>query len=493
MDQLSEFIIEIQQIFLGLVILGFSLSIYQERELIRSRVSSSTKKFLGLVLVCCAAGLTANFVEGLGQTGILYAIEFSLLITMSLLGPKYAVSLFIYMLLSRPWEVLDNALVESMPRDLFYLTIVVIFGYKLIKKDISIRFNLGSVILGFLTVWVFFSAFFSSNQVLAISKFGEIFMKGVIVFYLIQNGFEKGKDLIVAKLTVILAICEKSAISFYQAHLNSLKSLAVEDDQFQRLESVGILSNSNDIAAIFILAFPFILFFILKSKLKPLNWIFTIAAAGIMSYLVWKSQSRGAMLALVFTGASYFFLQIKSRKAVMTLIASAIILSFGSFALMKREAADLEGSTNNRIIFWKAGANMAVRNPVFGVGFWGFNENFAGYAIDGNTGTEGTHMTAHSSWVQILAETGFMGLFLFLSLWLYAMKRAYGIRSLEPEYFMSLVGYGVTISFLSHAYLLFPYILCALAITQASLNENRVKDEEEQIASLLLSRRVYAS
>ena len=133
---------------------------------------------------------------------------------------------------------------------------------------------------------------------------------------------------------------------------------------------------------------------------------------------------------------------------------------------------------------------MAIRNPVFGVGFWGFNQNFAAYAIDGDTGSEGTHMTAHSSWVQIMAETGFMGLFLFLGLWLYALKRAHSIRRSEPEYFMSLVGYGVTISFLSHAYLLFPYILCALAITQASLARSE-KDERFDL-SLRGIRRIYA-
>lgn len=491
MEQLSEFIIELQQVFLGLLVLSFAYSIYQDREEIKLKLALTTRSFLSLILLCCSIGLAVNFMQSLGETGILYAVEFSLLITMSLLGPKYAVSLFIYMLLSRPWEVLDNQLIESMPRDLFYLTVVVILGYKIIKKDLSFRFNLGSVLVGFLTVWVFLSAFFSSNQGIAISKFSEIFLKGIIIFYLIQNGFEKGKDLLIAKMTVILAICEKSIISFYQTYLNSLKSLVVEEDQYQRLESVGILSNSNDIAAIFILALPFCLFFLLKTKLKPFHWLLTITAGLLMSYLVWKSQSRGAMLALMCTGASYFFLQVKSRKAIISIMALAVLGSFGSFALMKRGAADLEGSTNNRIIFWKAGANMAIRNPVFGVGFWGFNDNFASYAIDGDTGSEGTHMTAHSSWVQIMAETGFMGLFFLASLWLYAMKRAYLIRKAEPEYFMSLVGYGVTISFLSHAYLLFPYILCGLAITQASFAKK--EDEEIEKPELITTGRVYAT
>ena len=97
-------------------------------------------------------------------------------------------------------------------------------------------------------------------------------------------------------------------------------------------------------------------------------------------------------------------------------------------------------------------------------------------------------MTAHSSWVQVLAETGFVGLFLFLGLWIYALKRSFEIRRVEPEYFMSLVGYGITITFLSHAYLLFPYILCALAITQSSLKN----DEEESVNLLRDLRGAYA-
>lgn len=472
MTELNEFILDIQQVFLGLLALAFSFFIFKDIELIKSALNTQTRIILTSVLGITAIGLGINFTQDLGVQGLIYSIEFALLITFSLLGPKYAISFFIYLLLSRPWEVYDHQLIESMPRDIFYLTALVLLAYKIIKKEFFFRFNLGSLFVIGLTVWIFLSAFFSSNQSESIRMFGEIYMKGVIVFFLIQNGFNKGEDLTLSKLTLVLAIIEKSIISFYQTYLESLTSHGVVED-YSRLESVGILSNSNDIAAIFILAIPFALFLVLKTRLKPFTWIAAIALGILMSYLVWKSQSRGAMLALMATGASYFFIRLKSKKHIILVSILAIVAALGSFALMKRKAQDLEGSTQNRIIFWKAGANMAIRNPVFGVGFWGFNDNFAAYAIDGNTGTEGTHMTAHSSWVQVMAETGFMGLFFFLSLWLYSMKRGFEIRKNQPEYFMSLVGYGVTITFLSHAYLLFPYILCALSITQASLDQDQ--------------------
>jgi len=466
--ELNLFIIELQQVFLSLVALGFSFFIFSDIKKIKENVSIPRLSVLVPIFLTLVFGLSYSFYEALGQEGLFYSIALALLVSMSFFGPKYAVSLFIYLLLSRPWETYDHQLMESLPRDIFYLAIIVLGAYKIFRKDYSLRFNLGTVLIILFSSWVFFSAFFSSNSSNAIYMFFDIFMKGVIAFFLIQNSYEKSSDFIVAKLVLVLAIIEKSIISFYQTYLQSLQTNGVQEE-FQRLESVGILSNSNDIAAVFILAIPFCLFFILRTRLRPFHWIFMVMSALLMSYLVWKSQSRGALLALISTFASYTLIRINSKKIIAGIGVLTLLGALGSFALMKRNSQDLEGSTNNRIIFWKAGANMAIRNPVFGVGFWGFNRNFQSYAIDGNTGSEGTHMTAHSSWIQVMAENGFIALFLFVSLWAYALKRSYEIRKDEPEYLMSLVGYGVAMTFLSHAYLLFPYILSALAITQASV------------------------
>lgn len=486
MDAFNLFVINTHQFFFALLAGVFSFFIYRDIEGIKDTVSLEKRAFFAILLVLVFIGLTVNFYDSWHSYGMFFSIEFSLLITISLIAPKYAVSFFIYLLLSRPWETFDSQLMESMPRDIFYLVALSLIGHKIAKKESFLRINLGTVLIIFFASWVFLSAFFSNNQHDAIWMYNEVFSKGIIVFLLIQNGFTKKSDMLPAKAALVLAIIEKSIVSFYNTiEMEKLNAAGAIDDGMQRLESVGILSNSNDIAAIFILAIPFTLFFILKTKAKPFSWLLSIGVMIIMSYLVWQSQSRGAMLALAATIASYFFLQVKSKKHIAMIGVLAIIGAFGTFQLMNRKAADLDGSTNNRIIFWKAGANMAIRNPVFGVGFWGFNENFSSYAIDGDTGSESKHMTAHSSWVQVLAETGFMGLFLFLSLWIYAGFKAWQIRKNEPEYFMSIVGYGAAVTFLSHAYLLFPYILLSLSITHSFLS-NEKEDHVEQVETITL-------
>lgn len=483
MNNFDLFVINTQQIFYALLAGVFSFFAYRDIELIKNSVSLEKRKFFAIILMIMFVGLAINFYDSWNSYGMFFSIEFAALIIFSLVSPKYAVSFFIYLLLSRPWETFDNQLMQSMPRDIFYLVFLSLSIHKIAKKEIFVRINLGTVLIIFFSSWVFLSAFFGNNQSSAMYQYNEIFTKGVIVFLLIQNGFSNKRDMLPVKAALVLAIIEKSIISFYNTIVIAQEnSSGVVEEGVQRLESIGILSNSNDIAAIFILAIPFSLFFILNTKIKPFSWLFAIATMSVMSYLVWQSQSRGAMLALAATVASYFFLQVKSKKQIAMVVALAIIGAFGTFALMNRKAADLEGSSNNRIIFWKAGANMAIRNPVFGVGFWGFNDNFSSYAIDGDTGSESTHMTAHSSWVQVLAETGFMGLFFFMSLWGYAGFKAWQIRKSQPEYFMSITGYGVAVTFLSHAYLLFPYILLSLAITHSFLeSEENTVDEKKYI------------
>jgi hypothetical protein len=430
---------------------------------LKEMATVESRKFIVLILGAFTLGTFALLLNAWETQGLFLAVEFSLLVMFSLIHPKYAISFLVYLLLSRPWESYDNQMMASMPRDVSYLAIISLLSHKIFKKQYYFRFNLGTVLLLGFTVWVFMSGFFSQHADEAIFQFTEIFMKGVILFILIQNGIEKTQDMLPVKAVFVLAILEKCFVSFYKSNIMELPTIV--EDANERLDSIGILSNSNDIAAIFVLAIPFTIFFILKTGLRPFNWIISMVASLAMVVLVWQSQSRGALLGIFAIFGAYTLIRIKSKKLLALAIACGIVGTLGAFKMMNREAEDVEGSTNNRILFWKAGLNMAIRNPIFGVGFWGFPRNLPAYAPEGNVGSEKEHMTAHSSWVLALGEGGFAALFLFAGLWLYGAFAAWKIRIEEPEYFLGIAGYGMAITFLSHTYLLYPYILLALVIT----------------------------
>jgi hypothetical protein len=466
--EFNHLVLNSHQFFFSLVICAFSFFLVLDLPELRKTGTIHSRKFIILILGATALGIFFVLLNTWETKGFFLAIEFSLLAVFSLIHPKYGISFLVYLLLSRPWESYDNQMMASMPRDVSYLATISLIAHKILKKQYYFRFNLGTVLLLAFAVWVFMSGFFSRHADEAIFQYTEIFMKGVILFILIQNGIDKNQDMLPVKTVFVLAILEKCFVSFYLSKI--MEGPTIVEDANDRLESVGILSNSNDIAAIFVLAIPFTIYFILKTGLKPFNWLFSLLALIAMLILVWESQSRGALLGIFAIFGAFTLIKIKSKKLLGLAIAFGIVGTLASFKMMNRDAEDIEGSTNNRVLFWKAGLNMAIRNPVFGVGFWGFPRNLPAYAPDGNVGSEKEHMTAHSSWVLALGEGGFMAIFLFAGLWIYAAFAAWKIRMEQPEYLLGIAGYGMAITFLSHTYLLYPYILLALVITHYHIN-----------------------
>jgi hypothetical protein len=73
-------------------------------------------------------------------------------------------------------------------------------------------------------------------------------------------------------------------------------------------------------------------------------------------------------------------------------------------------------------------------------------------------------MTVHSTWLLALAETGFVGFFFFIGIWISAFISAWKIKYTHPEFILALTGYGVVITFLSHTYMLYPWILLSASI-----------------------------
>jgi hypothetical protein len=472
LNELSDLVITCHQFFFALLVCTFAFFLVTDLKSFADKWSSRERGFLVLFFSIFTMGTFYLFYSDWDQKGIFFAFEFSILVTCSLIHPKYAVSFLVYLMLSRPWESYDSQMMISMPRDISYLAIISVIAHKVFRKEYYFRFNFGTFALLAFAAWLFGSGFLSDNADEALTKFFEIFMKGVILFILIQNGLEKVSDIWPVKTAFVLAILEKCFVSLYKSKFMNLPTIV--DDGNTRLESVGILTNSNDIAAIFVLAIPFTVYLILKSNLKPFNWIVAFLSIALMSFLVWESQSRGALLGLFAIFGAFALIKIKSKRLMMVALSLGIVGTFGAFSLMNRDAEDVEGSTSNRKIYWKAGLNMALRNPAFGVGFWGFPKNLPAYVDGGDVGSEKENMTAHSSWVLALGEGGFLALFFFLALWVYAAFGAWKIRLEQPEYLMGIAGYGMCMTFLSHTYLLYPYILLSIVITHYQIENGLI-------------------
>jgi O-antigen ligase len=72
----------------------------------------------------------------------------------------------------------------------------------------------------------------------------------------------------------------------------------------------------------------------------------------------------------------------------------------------------IDESAMGRLYAWEAAWNMALDNPILGVGISNFYYNYFAYSPH----WDGMNHAVHSTWFGVLAESGFVGLILFVSL-----------------------------------------------------------------------------
>ncbi len=193
------------------------------------------------------------------------------------------------------------------------------------------------------------------------------------------------------------------------------------------------------------------------------------------------TQSRGGLLALVgVVGLTLFRSQTVSKTVKLRLVALVgVLLAAAPLSYWDRMGTMLEleqdynlTSEVGRIAIWKRGMGYAVSEPLFGLGANNFRIAERISLPDTNRA-----FVAHNSFVESLAETGFLGFVLWLSILMFAFLRLNQIRGqlarvgsptsesvlkLVDAVFASLVAFALGGFFLSQAYT--PYLLLLLAL-----------------------------
>lgn len=457
--------------FLVIFFLYYAWCDIRERKIVNtSRVPTS---FYLVFFVAITIGLYLNYLSEWGVFAIILSLGFAILTTLSIYDPKFACAFFVFLLISRPWEFYANELMASMLRDSFILALLSLLAHRIIRRKFYFQWSFTSTLVLFYAVWTFLTLFavgFPSGRML---EFSEVFVKNIIVYYLIVNVVDTEESSYPIKTSLFLGVTEKALISAYKVFV--LKELG-DGASKNRMTGIGMIENANDIAAILIIAIPFTIGLFKDVKNFVIRYAFYGLIFAFYIYLIWQAQSRGAILGIGALFVCLYWLKAKNKKIATFMVVIGLVLSIGAMSTIKRSSSDTESSTQNRMIFWKAGINMAVRNPLFGVGYGGFIPNLLQYA-NGNVGTDGTRMTIHSTWLLALAETGFVGFFLFIGIWISGLITAWKLKYRHPEFILALVAYGVAITFLSHTYMLYPWVLLSISIATGKFKN---KSEESK-------------
>jgi probable O-glycosylation ligase (exosortase A-associated) len=158
-----------------------------------------------------------------------------------------------------------------------------------------------------------------------------------------------------------------------------------------------------------------------------------------------STYSRGAFLALA--GGCLVWVALQRRRALAVTAIACAVGGLFLFAPIQSSYLNRLGtiqtydkigdrSAKGRIHFWRVALIMAEANPM-GVGLRNFEQAYDQY--DFSNGQYGSHRSVHNSYLQALTEAGFLGLFVWVLLFLSALwiglktRRLYKRPELDPE------------------------------------------------------------
>lgn len=460
---ISPLLLQIESVILGAFLLFALASAWGLRSdpsvlLPRSRLSA------GIAFAAVAISSAALLTHWGGEHALL-AIELPMIAAVSLIHPSLGLGAFVLMLLIRPWELggAEDPAFALIPR--FSAGIAILGAISAIvrnaprsgQKRLLMAWGAGVIWVLAFSSWTLFSILKTPNPAQSFNQYLDVLSKPILVFLIAINTLQSERGLRAVRGSLICGAIGIASIAIANTYFGSAT----------RIVSVGALADPNDISAVMILITPFAVLPLLRKNEALATRLFSLLSLAITLVLLYLAKSRGALLAFLVMSASFTLIRMRSRKTALISAAIALLLFAPLTSLFNRSGTDLSESSESRIIYWETALRMALRNPVLGVGYGGYPTNFDAYAprfLD-----EYGYRTAHSSWFLVLGETGPIGLFLFAGFCIYVFREAWRIREPRPEFVLSAIGYGVAMTFLSHSYTLYPYLLGALILAAARL------------------------
>jgi probable O-glycosylation ligase (exosortase A-associated) len=250
----------------------------------------------------------------------------------------------------------------------------------------------------------------------------------------------------------------------------------------------SFIEENNALALATIMTVPLLYYLFVQYKQRWLCWGL-LATMVLCVFSALGSYSRGGLLAFAATVVLFWW---KGRRKLFTGVVLAILvpvaIGFMPEKWMDRmwsiQQYEQDESSMGRINAWTVAVNVANDRPLLGGGFEiATRRVFDRYAPDPTV-----VRAAHSIYFQMLGEHGYVGLALFVLLWILVWRDASWIirysRSqgklqwaldLARMTQVSLVGYFVGGAFLSLAYYDVPYNLLVVLVLTRSLIAREIK------------------
>jgi putative inorganic carbon (HCO3(-)) transporter len=249
----------------------------------------------------------------------------------------------------------------------------------------------------------------------------------------------------------------------------------------------SVLGDPNDLSLVLLFPLAFACTLVVY-RCGSLSRLLGLAGVCAIVWAIIETQSRGGLLGIM-TVFGVFGLRIIKSKLLLALIGSvAVVGLFAVAGIAERQSGGaheegIDESAMGRLYAWVAAWRMALAHPLTGVGIDNFYVNYFFYSPH----WDGKNHAVHSTWFQVLAEAGFVGLGLFIALIVTTftctrrtVRALHGqpdtptiLRASATAVFAGLAGFCVSGTFLTQAFNWPLYILIALSASLSQLVTKR--------------------
>ncbi len=409
--------------------------------------------------------------------------------------PQWGAYLLIITLFTNMSSVFSQNGLPSINKPLVAFVLIAVIINRLAHKRPFPRLRQVELLLlvyGF--VWLL-SAFGATDKSLALNKVVD-FVKDFIVVLTIILALETPRHWRNALWALVLSAAALAAMSTYQVLTGNYAQTFIGfagNSQEQVLTEVyqsrltGPLGDPNFYGLILVTAVPLALYFFLDEK-RTLGRLTALAATLLLVFALLNTYSRGDFLALVLVlGLIALERKISPSLLAGVAVAALLLLSFlpdsftdrmnslGALGSSAETAVYQESSFRGRASEYISGLLMFADHPILGVGANNYPPNYQKYSSRLGLDSRTEEREAHSLYIEIIAETGILGLAAFtaliasLMISLHRARKKLHAANASPRWQrnltalqMSLIAFLLGSIFLHGAYIYYLWLLIAL-------------------------------
>lgn len=338
---------------------------------------------------------------------------------------------------------------------------------------------------------VTFGCIVASGRDVAIGYWTDTFVKIAIMVFAIASLARRPQDFALASRAFVISGMLIAFCAIYNFN-HGLEQ--VEGTRVTVGRSTGsVLGDPNDLSLVLLFPMSFAMSLVLTKRSPFFGRVLGLIGVITIGMAILDTQSRGGLLGTMAVSAVFGARRIKNKAL---LIAVGVVGLLGLFAMAgisgrSGQATDgslVDESSEGRLRAWGAAWRMALARPLTGVGLNCYVSNYYYY----QDWWEGFAKAVHSTWFAALAESGFTGFAVFVTMVFKTIRSAFRSASaltpgragtaydpaacgMAEAVLAGAVGFIVSGSFLTQAFTWPLYILLSLAVAVGRYVESSEK------------------